>query len=133
MDESRPIGRDRLHKTINWTTLVGVAVTAALGYFADTNRGKTDEKIAAGTAERLAALRAEQRTLRQAVDLQAEQIARLREAVAVLNASRSRSRAAVGEIDELLEAPAAPRASPTPDGGAQAEDAVQIKKQLLAE
>lgn len=107
-----------MHKTINWASLAGVLLTAALGYFADQRSNKADHHMASGAAIKLAVFEAQ-------LNQQHEEIARLREAVAVLRAGHRVS----PRIDALLldDEPHAVGAAPA----AGAADA--IKKQLLEE
>src|SRR3990172_5819087 len=110
------LGSSKLHKTMNWTTLLGVAGTAVVGYLADGNRGEKQERLADGAAREIAALHEWRDSAKAELRSQGEQVARLREAVAALKAANeamaqgygrhglgARVRAAVENADEIMD------------------------------
>jgi len=78
---------DKLHKGINWTTLIGVIVTAAFGYLADIRHSADSDRIKLVVARELAATKEWRRGAEQDIDRQAVEIANLRETVAGLRAA----------------------------------------------
>jgi len=114
------LGNDRLHKTINWTSLIGVIGTAIFAWLADGGRFQADQAMATGAAKELAVLYAWKEQIDPLLRDQAEQIARLREAVAALKAlSRGRGRDARAMVEMAIAEPyqspdPAPPPAPTP-------------------
>lgn len=138
------LGSDKLHKGINWTSILGLIATAVLGYLADAKNGEKQERIASGAAAEIAVLQAAAEDAKDDNKAQAEQIAKLREAVAALKAAneafialgtaspaRARAREAIADVQELLDAaPApAPREREQPEQASRVEG---IKRKLLA-
>jgi hypothetical protein len=139
---AKALGNDKLHKTINWTTLIGVAGTAVVGYLADGQRDKADTNLASGTASELAVFQEWKEAAQADLRSQAEQIARLREAVAALKAANDivargygsgvlgdSVRAATGGVGRLLDQTStdyAPAEAPVKD-----QETVKLKTEVI--
>lgn len=134
---ARVLSHDGLHKGMNWASIAGVVATAAFTYLADAQRGEADDKLAGGAAQEIAVLQAWKDRAEADIRSQAEQIVRLREAVAALRAvgeataRTAAARRAVEDVGELLAEPAPP--PPHPEPAEQPEDRAQgLKRKLLS-
>lgn len=118
---------ERVHRGINWASLVGVIGTALVGYFADANRGKTDDAMVTGAATEIAALKEWKQAATRDLQTQAEQIAMLRESVAALRVRAGAHRTA-DTLDLLLPAPQLQ----APAAGAAAPEKIEEIKKAMA-
>jgi hypothetical protein len=74
--------RDAVHRGVNWTTLGGVVITAALGWQSDQQKSNADETIKHVLARELSELHEWKRNAAKSIDHLTQQVGMLREASA---------------------------------------------------
>ena len=125
---------ETMHKGAAWASLAATVAVAVVGYYADRHHGQHDEALVDGAAMKIAELTVWKAGAERDLDEQAEQIAKLREAVATLKVVAALSSVGAGAqaqqvLADLQVDPGAARQAP---GDADPILTAKIKKELLA-